>query len=246
MKTKKIKRGMALVCQITQAVMYWPTYFILKLIFNYSVEGQENLRGLEDGPIIFASNHGSWIDGPISAASMPRKNRRSLYPEDFFAVRFLIIEEYYKWNNPFPFPLNYIIGAYVRITGSISVVRNKGHLDIVLAEPIKQLKSGEKIWIYPEGGMTKDGIFQIDKGKRGTAYLQEATGAPIVPTAIIGNFKILNLPKTFLNNTILRKKKLIVRMGKPLYLKKGTLEEKTDKIMAEIANLCNWGQEPFI
>jgi len=233
----KKKDRMAMIGKIVQAVTYWPTYFILIVIFNYRVEGQDNLTGLENGSVIFASNHGSWIDGPLSAAAMPRRRWWSLYPEDFFAIRFSVNEKYYRWNNPFPFLLNYIIAIYVRLNGSISVAKSNGDLDKALSGLVNEIKKGEKVWIYPEGGITNDGRFQTDKGKRGVAYLCEVTKCPVVPVAIIGNFNILNFSKTFLENTILRKKKLIVRIGEPIYSIDGTLEEKTRKVMLEIEKL---------
>jgi len=36
------------------------------------IEGQENIKEVENGPLIFASNHNSYIDSGISAAAMPK------------------------------------------------------------------------------------------------------------------------------------------------------------------------------
>src|SRR3990167_1738845 len=55
-----------------QQITYWPIYLALKFFFRYRVEGQENLKGLGDKPVIFVSNHASFLAGPICAAAMPR------------------------------------------------------------------------------------------------------------------------------------------------------------------------------
>jgi 1-acyl-sn-glycerol-3-phosphate acyltransferase len=74
------------IAKIVQATTYWPTYLAFKFFMRFKVRGQENLKGLENKAIIFASNHTSYIDGPIAAASMPRNGW--WYPKDFFPVRF--------------------------------------------------------------------------------------------------------------------------------------------------------------
>lgn len=217
------------IAKIFQTVTYWPIYLALKLFWSYKIKGQENLKGLEDKGIIFASNHASYLDGPICAASMTRK---SFYPSDFFPIRFLALRKYYNWFNPFPFPLNFFTAAYVKINGSIPIDKTSGDLLKALASATKALKLGDKVWIFPEGKRTKDG--KLQQGKRGVAFLHKQTGAPIVPVAIIGSYKIFSL------KTLFRKNKLQVRIGKPIYsLGNISLEEGTDIIMQKIAELLN-------
>jgi 1-acyl-sn-glycerol-3-phosphate acyltransferase len=212
-----------------QQITYWPIYLILKILFRYKIEGQENLKGLENQPVIFASNHASLIDGPISAAAMPREG---LTPKSFFPVRFLVAKEFFSWRTtPFLFPLSSLTAFYVRANGSIPVDRGApGDLSYKLKEAIEVLKKGAKLWIYPEGKITKDGNLQ--PGKRGVAYLHQATSAAIVPVALIGTFKILSFKK------ILNRARVKVIIGKPIYsLGNVSLEEGTEKIMKEIENL---------
>jgi len=215
------------IAKIFQAFTYWPIYLSLKFFANYKIEGQENLKGLEDKGVIFASNHASYIDGPISAASMPR---RSFYPSGFFPIRFLALRQYYNWINPFPIPLNFLTAGYVRINGSIPIDRTGGDLFKALVNAVEALKNRDKVWIYPEGRRTQDGNLQ--PGKRGVAFLHQQTRAPIVPVGISGSFKM-----SFLG-FLLSKHKIRIKIGKPIYnLNNASLEKEAEKVMQEIGKL---------
>lgn len=222
-----------MIAKTIQQLTYWPIYLTLKLIFKYKIEGQENLKGLEKKSVIFASNHGSYIDGPICAASMPRG---SLTPKDFFPIRFLALKKFFNFKtNSFPFPLSIFTTLYVRYNGSIPVEKGMGDLSIALSEPIRELKTNNiKLWIYPEGYITKDGNLQ--KGKRGITFLHQSTGVPIVPVYITGNFGIelfKNLPRYLFGF-----KKLKIKIGKPIYsLGDVSLEDGAEKVMKEISTL---------
>ncbi len=120
--------------------------------------------------------------------------------------------------------------GYVLVNGSIPIDKTGGDLFKALGETIEALKNNARVWIYPEGGITKDG--KLRPGKRGVAFLHQQTRAPIVPVAITGNFGILS-PKIFS-----RKNNVKVKIGKPIYsLGKSNLEEGTNIIMSEIASL---------
>lgn len=210
--------------KLVQQLTYWPTYLILKIFFRYRVEGQENLKGLGNKPVIFVSNHASYFDGPICAAAMPRG---LVAPHKFFPIRFLVVEEYFNfWKNSFPFPISFFVAAYVRANGSILIVKDLGDFQKNLAETVKVLKKGAKVWIYPEGKLTLDG--KLQQGKKGAAYLHQTTGALIVPVGLSGTFEIL------------KSKKIKVKIGKPIHsLGDVPLEEGIEKIMREISELLD-------
>lgn len=206
-----------------QALSYWPFYSILKFFTHYKVYGQENLKGLEKGPIIFASNHASYVDGPICAAAMPRY-KGELYPKTLFPIRFLASGRYFKWQY---FPISW----YVHLNGSIKVWKGTGRpLKEVLKETIIALNNNQHVWIYPEGKRTPDG--RLGQGKRGVACLHQETGAPIVPVAIKSTLDVLS-PKTLLGTKI-----LTAHIGKPIYsLGNVSLEEGTAKVMQAIGEV---------
>ena len=92
-----------------------------------------------------------------------------------------------------------------------------------LSNLLKTLHDGQVVGIHPEGGIRhKAGIFQI---KRGTAYLVQKTGAPILPVAICGVEYFS--PKSFLFG----KRCVTVIFGKPFLVDPNkSLEEITDEI----------------
>ncbi|MEK7573933.1 MAG: lysophospholipid acyltransferase family protein [Patescibacteria group bacterium] len=210
--------------KVIQQFTYWPIYLTLKFFFRYRVEGQENLKGLEDKAVIFVSNHASYLDGPVCAAAMPRD---LVVPHKFFPIRFLVVKEYFNyWKNSFPFPISFLVATYVRANGYILVIKGLGDFRQNLAEAVKALEKGAKIWIYPEGKLTLDG--KLQPGKKGAAYLHQTTGALIVPVGLNGTFGIL------------KSKKIKIKIGKPIdFISKFSLEEGVEKIMREISKLID-------
>ena len=219
-----------MIAKAFQAVTYWPIYSALKFFARYKIEGQENLKGLENGGVIFASNHASFIDPQICGMAMPRE---SLTPQKFFPVRFLAAYEFFRWfKNPAFFPFSIIVAAYVRLNASIPVIRGLNNIEQNLAKAVEAVKNGDKIWIYPEGRVSKDG--NIQKGKKGIVYLHQKTGAPIVPVGIIGNFGILSF------KTLLRKNSVKIKIGRPIRsLIAETPEEAVSEVMRQIGDLVS-------
>jgi 1-acyl-sn-glycerol-3-phosphate acyltransferase len=209
------------ISKIFQAIMYWPIFLLLKFMVKYEIYGQENLQGLEGRSIVFASNHASYLDGLFSGVSLPRKG---WYPKNFFPIRIPVTERFFKWYFN-------IIAIFVRLAGCIRLTKN-GH---ALKDICKALRKNSKVWIYPEGGWEDENKGQVQKGRPGIAFLQKETGSVIVPVGIMGNFGILSF------GTLLRKNKVIVNIGKPIFTlddpEHCTLQQGTDKVMKKIQQL---------
>ena len=189
------------IAKIFQAALYWPIFLMLRLFVNYRVEGQENLLGFHDRPLIFAANHASFIDGMVSAAAMPRDK---IVPWRFFPLRFLIVERFMSlWSFRFPFAI------FSRLSGGISVRKAHGDYEVSLGSAVKALRAGNKVWIFPEGKFTLNG--RLQKGRRGIGYLHQMTGAPIVPVYIEGNFDILSERHIWKRGA-----EITVRIGSPM------------------------------
>ena len=199
-KLKNMK--IVIIAKFLQATLYWPVLGVFKIFAKYTVEGQENLKGLENKAVIFASNHASYFDGPLSAVCVPRKG---FYPKNFFPIRFLVAKEFFNRKNRFVFPLSIIVSLLVRIGGSVSIEKTGGDLKKALSESVTALKNHNTLWIYPEGMKSPDG--KLQKGKRGVVFLHKETGAPIVPVAIIGNYDLSSITKF-----LLRKNKQIIQI----------------------------------
>lgn len=76
------------------------------------------------------------------------------------------------------------IAAYVRLNGSIKVPAG-AKKDSILRDAVAALKSGHKIWVYPEGGWDDKNQGRLRRGRKGVVYLHRATGAKIVPPELL-------------------------------------------------------------
>ena len=210
------------------------SFAVLKIFVRLEIEGQENIKEVEDGPLVFASNHSSYIDSGISAAAMPKIG---VFFKKIAPLKFLVMDKYFSWKI---FPVR----IFLEIVGAIKISKAKvkhtdnSHLYGVLVEPINFLKQGGKIWIYPEGGFHKNGA---PKNPRvGAAFLHQQTKAPILPIKIIGNDKIMSKRIPFLPklSTVFGLNKIKVIIGKPIYsLENLSLNDMTEEIMKSIYKL---------
>ena len=210
------------------------SFLVLKIFTRLEIEGQENIKEVENGPLIFASNHNSYIDSGISAAAMPKN---ITYLKKIAPLKFLVMDKYFSWKI---LPIR----IFLEMMGAIKVKKAKikmedsSHLHEVLSEPVKFLKQGGKVWIYPEGGFHKDGTPK--KLRVGVVFLRRQTGAPILPIRIIGNDQVMSKIIPFLPKltTLIGLNKLKVIIGKPIYsLGNLSLEESSNEIMRSIYGL---------
>lgn len=219
------------IARVFQCLTYWPTLWLLKLTVKFEVTGKENVLDLVDKKsIIFASNHATFLDGPMCAAALPRL-KDEWAPKRFMPMRFLVMREYFNWLNPVMFPFGLPIAAYVRVNGSVLVEKAGGDLYKALGMAVDTLNKGASLCIYPEGKLTRDG--ELNRGKRGVAFLQQQTGAPIIPIGIEGHFRAFKL-----KNIFLRRSKVTLHLGKAFYIPQNlNLEQGADFVMQQTATL---------
>jgi long-chain acyl-CoA synthetase len=153
------------------------------------IEGREHLRDLQ-GPVIFASNHQSFMDGPVIMAALPPRWRYTLAPamgKEMFAAHFFPAEHgrlawftnslnYYLavlFFNAFPLPQ--------REAGARQTLRYIGEL----------MADGMSVLIFPEGRRTQTGV--IDSFRPGIGMIAARLGAPVVPVRLDGVHNVLRV-----------------------------------------------------
>jgi len=153
------------------------------------IEGREHLRGL-DGPVIFASNHQSFMDGPVIMAALPAKWRYAVAPamaKEMFAAHFFPATHgraawftnslnYYLASlffNAFPLPQ--------REAGARQTLRYIGEL----------LGEGTSVMIFPEGRRSESGV--IDAFRPGIGMIASRLNATVVPVRIDGLQDVLRV-----------------------------------------------------
>lgn len=165
--------------------------FILPLarVFAWiQVDGREHLDGLE-GPVIFASNHQSYMDTPVIMAALPRRWRYHLAPtmsKEFFKAHFFPKEHGPMLRlatstadylaallfNAFPLPQ--------REAGARQTLRYMGEL----------LEGRFSVLIFPEGHHTDTG--EIDRFRPGIGMIASRLDVPVVPVRLEGVDRVLH------------------------------------------------------
>ncbi|WP_049570166.1 lysophospholipid acyltransferase family protein [Streptomyces sp. SBT349] len=145
----------------------------LKLAFRPWVEGKEHVP--VEGPAILASNHLSFSDSFFLPAVLDRK------------VTFIAKAEYFTS----PGVKGKLTAAFFKGVGQLPVDRSgaRGAGEAAIRSAVTVLERGELFGIYPEGTRSPDG--RLYRGKPGgLARVALATGAPVLPVAMIDTEKI--------------------------------------------------------
>ncbi len=167
-----------------------PTWILpLGRLFAWTrIEGLEHLARL-DGPVIFAANHQSHLDGPMILWSLPARLRYRLAPamaKEFFKAHFF--PEQYGRKAWFTNSLNYYLSALFfnafplpqREAGARQTLRYIGEV----------LGDGFSVLIFPEGRRSDDGA--IDRFRPGVGMIASRLGAAVVPVRLEGFDKVLH------------------------------------------------------
>lgn len=194
-----------------------------RVMFRPVVEGLDHVPG--DGPVILAANHVSFLDSFIIPLMAPRP------------VAFLAKAEYFTGTG--------LRGLLSRTTltavNAIPVPRGAHRAaQASLEAALIVLKDGQAFGIHPEGSRSRDG--RLYRGRTGVAWLALASGAPVVPVAVIGTDRVQPV-----GARLPRPGRVTVRFGEPIRFgpPSGSAgrarREATDQIMDAIAALS--GQE---
>ncbi|MDR1123853.1 MAG: (d)CMP kinase [Elusimicrobiota bacterium] len=198
--------------------LYKLIYNLLKLSFRayFRLFCKTDIKGLENiplsGGLIIACNHLSNFDPPL-AGGFTELKRDSVY----FTKKELL-----GWP---------LLGLVFRSPKFIAVDRKRAGGDLSsLKAALKAVKSGNSLFIFPEGTRSKTG--RPGRAKQGVGFLAYYSGAPVLPLKVINTDK---LPFT---------RRVGLTVGKPFTMKpdetrpaKEQLQEFADRIMDEINKL---------
>ncbi|MEJ1156355.1 MULTISPECIES: lysophospholipid acyltransferase family protein [Microbacterium] len=198
---------------------------LARLIYRPRIEGRSHVP--KSGPVIFASNHLSFIDSIAIPVAAPRP------------VHFLAKSSYFDG----PGFKGWVSNQFFSAIGAIPVQRGAGKAALdALDQQRRLLDQDRAVALYPEGTRSLDG--RLYKGRTGVAFLALQTGAPVVPVGLVGTDLVMpvgaKMPSV--------KHRITVRFGEPLELAhhgpstSGRARRlATDDIMAAIHSLS--GQE---
>ena len=198
---------------------------VITKVFNPIQEGAQHVP--DEGAAIIASNHLSFADWLFMPLVLDRR------------ITFVAKSDYFTraglkgW-----FQKRFFAG-----TGQVPIDRSGGRAsESALRAGLKVLQRGELFGIYPEGTRSHDG--RLYKGRTGVARLALLSGAPVIPSAILGT-DIIAPPGKIITKIV----SPTVKFGEPLDFSRyeGMSEDRfilrsiTDEIMYAIMELS--GQE---
>ena len=145
-------------------IVYWLTRAVFQpfahLYWRLSRIGREHIP--TSGPVIFASNHRSFLD-PFVIGTIARRPLYYVAKQELFRHR--------------------LAGWYLNSLGAFPVNRGAGDGDMLeTARAI--LGRGDCVLIFAEGTRIRPGA--LGRPKRGLGRLALETGAPVVPVAVMG------------------------------------------------------------
>jgi 1-acyl-sn-glycerol-3-phosphate acyltransferase len=198
----------------------------LRVAFRPWVEGLENIP--ETGPAIIASNHLSFSDSFFLPSVMKRP------------VTFIAKAEYFTGKGV----KGKLTAAFFKGVNQLPVDRTgvRGAGEAAIRAGTEVIERGELFGVYPEGTRSPDG--KLYRGKvGGLARIALATGAPVIPVAMIDTEK-LQPPGEVWPNWGIRPG---IRVGKPMDFTRYQgmegdrfiLRSVTDEVMYEIMKLSD-------
>ncbi|MBS1675388.1 MAG: 1-acyl-sn-glycerol-3-phosphate acyltransferase [Actinobacteria bacterium] len=191
---------------------------LARIVYRPRIEGRAGVP--KTGPVIFASNHLSFIDSIAIPVVAPRR------------VHFLAKSSYFEGTSL----KGRLVASFMRAVGAIPVRRGAGQAALdALDMQRRLLEEGLAVALYPEGTRSTDG--RLYKGRTGVAFLALQTGAKVVPVGLIGTDKAMPVGATMPRFGT----RVTVRFGEPLDLSSHgpansgrARRGATDEIMAAI------------
>lgn len=175
--------------------------FILRLAgVTYEVQGLENIPA--DRAVLYVGNHRSYFDILIGYVTVPD------------LTGFVAKKEMERY---------YLLRDWMRNVNCLFLDRDniKEGLKTIL-KGIEQVKKGISVWIFPEGTRSRNADRkELLPFKEGSLKIAEKSGCPVIPVAMTGTADIFEKHIPFI-----RKSKVTVRYGKPIYLKELPPEQK--------------------
>lgn len=176
---------------------------LTRIFAHIRVEGRANLAGLEP-PVIFASNHQSYMDVPAILAALPSRWRYRAAP----AMRKEFFHEHFHGHS-FTNNLNYYLAAW--LFNGFPIPQHEPGALVTLRYMGELANDRWCVLIFPEGRMTREG--EIAPFQPGVGMIASKLGIPVVPIRIDGLHRVLH--RTW---KMARMGRVRIAFGPPLHL----------------------------
>jgi len=191
---------------------YITTQIIAKTLFAFKVVHRERI--IEQGGVILAMNHESYLDPPLAGIACHRE------------LHYLARKTLLQWP---------ILGRIMPKVNVIPVDQERADMSAIKSV-IKVVRAGGATVVFPEGARTLDG--QLQPAQPGLGLIIAKTLAPVVPMRIFGAHKAFprgGKPHPFTPITLV--------VGEPIFFTKDDLigegrelyQHLSERVMARIA-----------
>ena len=184
--------------------IYHLTRLVARVFFRFRVVHPE--RVIQEGPVILAMNHESYLDPPFAGIGC----RRAIY---FLARKSLLEVPVLGWLLP---KLNVI------------PIDQEGGDRSALKALIRILRANQGALVFPEGSRTLDGNLQPPQN--GVGFVIAKTLAPVVPMRIFGAHRAL--PR---GGGRLRLCPITIVVGEPLHFTAADLEDSGREVYSRLS-----------
>lgn len=150
----------------------------VRVLYRVRVEGYENLPKNES--YILCANHASAIDPLLVGSAFPKR------------IYCMAKAELFERK---------MVGWFLKNIGAFPVKRGEADIGSIKTS-LKLLKNGKIMGIFPEGTRSKDDKV---KAEPGLAMLAIKAKVPIVPMAIVSDYKMFHKSKVIIGEKILLK-----------------------------------------
>lgn len=151
---------------VTLRFIFW---MMSKFFYRVEIEGRENIP--DEGPVVIASNHVSFVDWIMIMAACPRP------------VRFVIDHAYYYKTG---------VTFWLKQAHLIPIATKRDNPEILesaFAHIEAGLKNGDVIGIFPEGWITRDGkLRRFQPGIKKVVSMHPTVVVPMVIDGLWGSF----------------------------------------------------------
>jgi len=174
-----------------------------KLFFKFKAYGLENIP--VRGPVIFAANHESFMDGLLLMGAIPQP------------ICFILTSKY---------RINRVLANIFQFLLVDADIRRKA---VLIKKTLRVLKSGRSLAMFPEGRIRRIQGKPM-RPKQGVGLIAKRGGVPIIPVTIIGGRDILTPGKRLIR--FFQPTRVI--LGEPIYPKDKEISEIAHRVMHQI------------
>ncbi len=149
---------------VPEFLMRFIVWILVNLVYRLKTRGLEHIP--DEGPVVVACNHVSFMDALVIIGSCRRP------------IRFVMDHQIFKIP---------VLSFVFRTAGAVPIAPAREHPDILekaYDRVARYLEAGEVVGIFPEGRLTEDG--EVGPFKTGIERIIQRTPAPVVPMALRG------------------------------------------------------------